>query len=173
MREFRIAVLAATAALVLAVAACGDDDAEHGTVTVSDVWSRASAATQAAGVVYFDITAGESGDALVGAAVSSEIAASAELHETVAVDSTTTSMSHDMGGSTMAGHDMGDMGGAMAMQPVSSVHVGAGETVSFEPGGYHVMLMGLTAPLIPGQTFEVTLTFEHAGEVVVVAEVRS
>ena len=163
MRDKRFRVLAAAAVLVLVAVACGDDDGGGGTVTVSDVWSRASVATQAAGVVYFDITAGDSGDALLGASVSSDIAGSATIHETVAVDSSST---------TMAGHDMGDMGGGMMMQPVASVHIGAGETVSFEPGGYHVMLMGLTAPLIPGQTFDVTLVFEQAGEIVVTAEVR-
>jgi hypothetical protein len=159
MSDKRSAGLAAAAALTLVVGACGDDAAQS-TVTVGDVWSRTSAATQTAGVVYFEVTAGESGDALIGASVSSEIAASAEIHETVPVDSTTMSM----GGTTA--------GGGMMMRPVAAVPIGAGETVSFEPGGYHVMLMGLTAPLMPGQTFEVTLVFEHAGEVVVTAEVR-
>jgi periplasmic copper chaperone A len=167
MRDARHALAATLAALTLVVAACGDD-AGHGTVTVSDVWSRASAASQLTGVVYFDIAAGDSGDALLSVSVPSDISTSAEIHETVAVDTTTT-MSHDMGGSTMGGHDMG---GAMTMQRVSSVHIPAGETVSFEPGGYHVMLMGLIEPLQVGQTFEVTLTFEHAGEIVVTAEVR-
>jgi copper(I)-binding protein len=170
MREKRFALLATAAALALVAGACGDDDAvSSGGIAVSDVWSRASAATQAAGVVYFTVTAGASGDALIGASVSPEIAASALLHETVTVDATTTTMSHDMGGSTIEGHDMG---GGMTMQGVASVHLGAGETVTFEPGGYHLMLMGLTAPLVPGDTFHVTLVFEHAGEVVVTAEVR-
>jgi hypothetical protein len=161
MSDRRCAGLVAAAALALVVGACGDDAAVgQSTVTVGDVWSRTSAATQTAGVVYFEVVAGESDDALIGASVSSEIAASAEIHETVPVDSTTMSM----GGTTM--------GGGMVMRPVAAVPVGAGETVSFEPGGYHVMLMGLTAPLMPGQTFEVTLVFEHAGEVVVTATVR-
>jgi copper(I)-binding protein len=157
-----------TAALVtLVIAACGDDTG--GELQVTDVWSRASATSQLTGVVYFDVTGGESGDALIAARVSTEVAGSTEIHETVAVDTSTTMAGHDMGGSTMAGHDMG---GAMTMHPVSAVHVGAGETVSFEPGGYHVMLMGLVRPLQVGETFEVTLVFEHAGEITVTAEVR-
>ncbi|HAX81851.1 MAG TPA: hypothetical protein DCY40_04710 [Actinobacteria bacterium] len=72
----------------------------------------------------------------------------------------------------MAGHDMGDMGDGMTMQAVSRVPIGAGATVVFEPGGYHVMLLGLVEPLVAGASFEVTLTFESAGEIVVVAEVR-
>ena len=161
MRDMRRAGFAAAAALTLVFGACGDDAAANqSTVTVSGVWARTSAATQTAGVVYFAVTGGDSGDALIGASVPSEIAVSAEIHETVLVESTTMSM----GGTTM--------GGGMTMRPVAAVHIGAGETVSFEPGGYHVMLMGLTAPLVAGQTFEVTLVFEHAGAVVVTAEVR-
>ncbi|HEX5631545.1 MAG TPA: copper chaperone PCu(A)C [Acidimicrobiia bacterium] len=147
----------AAAFLVVLVGACGDDSSDE--LRVTDVWSRASATSQLTGVVYFDITAGDSGDALLGVRVSADIAGSAGIHETVAVDTST----------TMAGHDMG---GGMTMQPVSSVHVSGGDTVSFEPGGYHVMLMGLVKPLEVGQTFEVTLVFEHAGELVVTAEVR-
>ncbi len=149
--------LLSAASLLLLMGACGDDSG--GELRVSDVWSRASATSQLTGVVYFDITAGDSGDALLEVRVSTDIAGSAEMHETVTVDTAT----------TMAGHDMG---GAMTMQPVSAVHVDGGGTVSFEPGGYHVMLMGLVSPLEVGQTFEVTLVLEHAGEIVVTAEVR-
>ena len=65
-----------------------------------------------------------------------------------------------------------DMGGAMTMQAVASVPVGAGETVSFQPGGLHVMLLGLVEPLEVGSEFDVILTFENAGDVVVTVEVR-
>jgi copper(I)-binding protein len=157
------------AILGLVAATCGGD-AEP--LAVSDVWSRASAAGQDTGVVYFEITGGPMADALVGVSVSTEIAAGAALHETVAADGTDTTMSHDMGGSTMAGHDMGDMGGGMTMRAVSTVAIDAGGRVTFEPGGYHVMLLGLVEPLVVGDTFEVTLSFVNAGDVVVVAEVR-
>ena len=49
----------------------------------------------------------------------------------------------------------------------------AGGTVSFAPGGYHVMLMNLVAPLEVGQSVPVTLTFATAGEITVNAEVRA
>ncbi len=42
-----------------------------------------------------------------------------------------------------------------------------GEKTSLERGGKHVMLMGLVEPLSQGDTIEVTLTFEKAGEVTV------
>jgi copper(I)-binding protein len=57
--------------------------------------------------------------------------------------------------------DMGD--GSMTMQQVDSVEIPAGGLVAFKPGGLHVMLMGLTAPLTAGQTFDMTLQFETAG----------
>ncbi len=48
----------------------------------------------------------------------------------------------------------------------------AGEEVSLEPGGYHVMLLELKQPIAEGDTIEVTLMFENAGEVQVEAEAR-
>ena len=60
----------------------------------------------------------------------------------------------------------------MTMQPVDSIELPAGEEVSLEPGGYHIMLLDLVAPLEVGDTFDIVLTFENAGEVTVTAEVR-
>ena len=38
-------------------------------------------------------------------------------------------------------------------------------TVTLAPGGLHLMLMGLKAPLVEGETVPVTLTFANAGTV--------
>jgi periplasmic copper chaperone A len=55
---------------------------------------------------------------------------------------------------------------------VESVPVPAGETVTLEPGGLHVMFMGLQGnPLTEGGTISATLVFEQAGEVPVTFEV--
>ena len=48
-----------------------------------------------------------------------------------------------------------------------------GKPVTFAPGGYHVMLMGLKAPLKVGDSFPLTLTFEHAHPVTVNATVEA
>jgi hypothetical protein len=64
------------------------------------------------------------------------------------------------------------MGGMMSMKQVDAVPVPAGETVELKPGGYHVMLIGLTKDLSAGDTLDVTLTFEPGGTVDVSAEVR-
>jgi len=62
--------------------------------------------------------------------------------------------------------------GEMVMQEVDSVVIDAGGSVDLMPGGYHIMLMELAAPLELGAKFDVTLTFATAGTITVVAEVR-
>jgi periplasmic copper chaperone A len=63
-------------------------------------------------------------------------------------------------------HDVVMDGTVMQMVPQhDGLEIPAGEQVSLEPGGYHVMMMGLTESLIAGEEFNATLTFEHAGEV--------
>lgn len=42
--------------------------------------------------------------------------------------------------------------------------VPANGEVLLQRGGYHVMMMGLTAPFVQGETITLTLTFEQAGE---------
>jgi periplasmic copper chaperone A len=42
----------------------------------------------------------------------------------------------------------------------------------FQPGGLHVMLLDLKAPLKEGEHFPVTLTFEKAGQVTISVAVR-
>ena len=53
------------------------------------------------------------------------------------------------------------------MRPVDSVAIAPGTPVVFQPGGYHVMIMGLKGPLNEGDSFPLTLTFEKAGDVTV------
>ena len=71
------------------------------------------------------------------------------------------------------GTTMGGMGGgAMTMQEVSSIEIPAGGSVQLKPGGYHIMLMELAAPLKKGETVAITLTFEKAGTQTVQAPVK-
>ncbi|WP_297780306.1 copper chaperone PCu(A)C [uncultured Roseovarius sp.] len=55
--------------------------------------------------------------------------------------------------------------GVARMQPVAGIEIPAGETVVLEPGGLHVMLMGLTAPLKEGAMVPSTFVFEQAGRI--------
>ncbi len=68
-------------------------------------------------------------------------------------------------------HEEG-MASAMMMQEVGEIALPAGETVSLEPGGFHVMLLEIASPLELGQKFDLTLTFENGGEKVVEVQVR-
>lgn len=189
------AVLAATSL----VAACGSDEttsnqdttsttaeAPASVIEISGAWARTSPMMASRGAVYLTIAnAGDLDDALLSASVDPAIAGSVEVHETVpAAEATeTTAMGGDMSTETTAmGGDMstqttamgGDMPASemMTMQEVDRIPVPAGGSVALEPGGYHIMLMDLVAPLEVGTTLTVTLTFEEAGEVVVTAEVR-
>jgi copper(I)-binding protein len=70
-------------------------------------------------------------------------------------------------------HEIADNNGVMEMRPLADgLEIPAGETVALEPGGYHIMLIGLKDDLTAGMTFDLILTFEHAGEVVVPVTVQ-
>lgn len=65
-------------------------------------------------------------------------------------------------------HDMKIEGGVMRMIPlIDGLEVPGGQSVSLQPQGFHVMLIDLTRDLKPGEQFDLTLTFERAGDVVV------
>ena len=62
--------------------------------------------------------------------------------------------------------------GVAKMIHVDGVRVPAGGMVALEPGGYHVMFMGLRGkPFKIGDMIPVTLVFEHAGDVDIMLEV--
>ena len=66
-----------------------------------------------------------------------------------------------------------DNDGMTGMQPMDRITVSAGKTVMLEPGGYHIMLEGLTADLAAGSQLRLVLTFEQGGPLNVTAEVRA
>ncbi len=150
-------------------------------MSISDSWARTSAAGQTNGAVYFDIESAD-GDELVGASVPASVAAEAQIHEVVMADmademteDTMADMTEDtmadMTEDTTADGEMADQMGEMTMQEISSLVLPAGETVTFEPGGYHVMLLGLVEPLVAGDEFEVTLDFATADDQVMTVTV--
>ena len=57
-------------------------------------------------------------------------------------------------------HSMKMEGGVMKMNAVDKVAVPAGQPVELKPGGYHVMLVDLVAPLKEGDTVPLKLTFQ-------------
>lgn len=64
-------------------------------------------------------------------------------------------------------------GDVAKMEHLMSVSIAPGETVLFEPGGKHVMFMGLNGdPLEVGEEFPAVLLFENAGRLEVVFKVE-
>jgi hypothetical protein len=57
--------------------------------------------------------------------------------------------------------------GIATMRPVAALEIPAGGTLSLEPGGFHLMFLGLGATLTEGDMLPGTLTFERAGTVAV------
>ena len=136
-------VLMAAAAALFAVPASADS----GGIKVEQVWARATPGAVKSGAIYLTITnTGSTPDTLEGVA-SSPAAAHADVHEMKMVK------------------------GVMEMRSVKSLTIEPGKSLVFQPGGYHVMLTGLKAPLKEGQTVPLTLTFAHAGTEQVTASV--
>ena len=107
----------------------------HSNVIISDSWVRPTVKGQRATGAFMKITAKENSKLL---SVSSPAAGVAEIHEM--------KMEKDI----------------MKMAAVPSLNVPAGGAVELKPGGYHVMLMDLKAPLADKATVPITLTFENA-----------
>lgn len=117
------------------VLACSSAAAMAGDVTVSEPWVRGTVAAQQATGAFMGLTAAKP-MRLVGA--SSPVTPTVEVHEM--------RMDNDV----------------MKMRQVEGIDLPAGQQVALKPGGYHIMLMGLTAPLTPGMNVPLTLTFEGA-----------
>ena len=136
--------------IVVLLAACGGgatDESAAGGISVEDAWARPPAMAGGNGAAYFLIrNDGNTADRLIG--VSSPLAM-AEMHESVMADD-----------------------GTMAMNPVDGVDVAPNSTVAFEPGGLHIMFMGVSEPPAAGDTVSLTLTFENAGEMTIDVPVR-
>jgi copper(I)-binding protein len=61
-------------------------------------------------------------------------------------------------------HEIRREGDSLRMQGVEVLELPDAGELTFEPGGRHVMLMGLLGPLREGDTFDVTFRFAQAGE---------
>ena len=112
----------------------------QGDIRIVKPWSRPLPAVSTNGAAYMTVmNQGNAPDRLV--SVSTPAAMKAELHN----------------------HTM--EGGVMKMRRVEAVDIVPGKASILEPGGLHVMLMGLERPLVDGESFPLTLNFERAGSV--------
>ena len=113
---------------------------------IQQPWSRPLPEVTKNGAAYFTImNHGNEDDRIIGA--STPVAERAELHSHIHKD------------------------GVMKMEKQDSVDVPVHGTVMFEPGGLHVMLLGLTQPMTKGTEYPLTLEFEKSGMVEVTVRV--
>lgn len=104
-------------------------------IEVSGAWTRATVPGMAMGVGYLDLhNTGTAPRQLL--AASSPAAARVTLHRSSV-----------------------DARGVAHMEPVAALPLPAGQTVHLAPGGLHLMLEGLKAPLVEGGEVQVTLEF--------------
>lgn len=138
--NFRPLSCAAFALLLSSTAFAHDYHA--GDIYVDHPYARATVAGQTSGAAYLTLeNKGKQSDTLISA--QSPAARSVEIH--------TMSMS--------AEH-------VMRMREVTGIELKPQEKVAMLPGnGYHIMLIGLKAPLKAGDKFPLTLTFRQAGKI--------
>lgn len=137
------------AASTLAVSALAHDY-RVGDLVIDHPWARATVPGQKAGGAFLKIeNRGSSADRLLSAAAPAERAARTELHS------------------------MRMEGNVMRMREVAAIDIPAGQTVTLEPGGLHIMFMGLTSALQAGEKIPLVLTFEKAGQVTVQVHVEA
>ena len=148
MKKFTAQTCLRGAAAILAAAAAGVPsipaiaaDYDVGSMHISTPWARATPKGAAAGAGYMTITnKGTAPDTV--SCVSDDASAQCQIH----------SMTME--------------GGVMKMRPVEGgLEIKPGETVTLQPGGYHIMFVNLKHALEQGQSVKATLKFEHAGTV--------
>jgi copper(I)-binding protein len=125
----------------LLIAPARAEEVKAGDLVITQAWSRATPGGAKIGSGYLTIeNKGAAPDRLTG--VSAEIAGKVEVHE------------------------MAMNNGVMTMRPLDSgLTIDPGKTVKLAPGGYHLMMFDLKAPLKQGDKVPVTLEFEKAGKV--------
>ena len=145
-------------AIILAAAACGDanqqadseTDACPPGVSVVDAWTKPARAGQPVSAAYLTVcNGGDTADALIGvSSVGEPVAASIETHLSEMTD------------------------GVMSMNQVGRIDLPAGERTRFEPGGAHIMLIGVEQDIANGAEPTFMLEFENAEPIHRAFEVR-
>lgn len=144
-------ILAAAVAATLALSGCTSQAEDHsGHIEVTNAYARATDAMSEMPSgkfmtgVFFEIKNNHD-DQLVLVGGSASIAENVEVHEVV------------------DGEMRPKQGGLV---------IGAGSTEILKPGGNHVMLIGLSEALLPGDEVTVTLTFDNGESLDVTAPVK-
>ncbi len=123
-------------------------DNKAGDIMVQKPWARATLGQMKNGASFLSLhNMGSEDDTLISA--SGTAAKRIELHSHTMID------------------------GVMKMRQVEGgIPVKAGSMVELKPGGFHIMMMGLSAPLKEGEMFPLTLSFEKSGSVDIMIHVQ-
>lgn len=113
---------------------------------ISDAWARPGLAANNSAVFFTIDNPTNDNEKLLG--VSCDAAQKAEIHRSF--------LQNDV----------------MKMERQEFVDIPPGSQVTFEPGGYHVMLIGLKADLSAGERVNLELEFEQSGDVRLSVEVQ-
>ena len=133
---------------ILVLSACTESVPPRPDIQVEEAWVRAVAGPNVNTAAYMTLhNTGSAPDRLTGAR--SDIARMTGLHRTTI-----------------------DEKGLARMGEVEALDLPAGGAVALEPGGFHIMLMGVGS-LVEGDTFEITLLLEGSGPLDIAAEVRA
>ena len=140
-RRLVLATAIAVATLVPTWAPAWAQNYKLGSLEISQPWTRATPATaQSAGGFLTVTNKGTTPDRLISAR--STVSDKVEVHE-VRMD-----------------------GNVMKMRELEKgLEIAPGATVMLKPGGYHIMFMGLKAPIAKDSEVPVTLVFEKAGSI--------
>ncbi len=182
-RRPRLVLVATARAALLALPALLVAACAGGGLTVRDPWLRLTDPTRPLGGFMTIVNEGSDTDALVGA--ESPAFGRIELHETAPASMESPSPSDHAGMATpstggpseMPGHGgaspapSGEM--AMTMRPVEEIPIPARGEQVLQPGGYHLMLMEPTRPLVVGDKIELTLRFRSGRSVTIEVSVRA
>lgn len=162
----RAALLGAIALPLAACSAGGSDDAG------SDGGATGSSASDGA-VDAVDTTALSLADAWVKSAESGMSGLFGTLTNASASAVTLVGAASSAAGMVQLHETNADGSGGMSMkEKEGGFAIPAGGELRLEPGGDHIMLMDLTAPLLAGDTVEVTLQFAGGAELPVTATVK-
>lgn len=116
-------------------------------IVVSEAWARSTREGQPATAAYLSICSADGDDKLISATFSG--AAATELH--------ITSTSED---------------GTASMSQTSEIALPEKEAITLKPGGAHIMIIGVTEIIAPGDAPVLTLEFENADPIQVTLDVR-
>jgi copper(I)-binding protein len=121
-----------------------------GKVSFENVWARATFALAKTGAVYLDLNNNsEHQIKLLSVSVDASIASEAQVHETFMDED-----DNEMDGAM-------DSGMMQMREAKDGFIIPSGSNIVFEPGGKHIMLLGLEKPLTEGDEFILSFAFEN------------